>query len=89
MAINSQLLKSIIMKYDKTQAALADSMRISLSCLNAKINETDSREFKQNEIAFIRDRYNLSESELIEVFFAPEVSKKDTFNNAATQPYSE
>ena len=69
------------MKNDKTQAVLADYMGISLSALNAKINEADGREFKQNEIIFIRDRYGLSEQELIAVFFSPEVSEKDTQDN--------
>ena len=74
MAINTQLLKSYIVRNDKTQNVLADSMGISLSCLNAKINETYGREFKQREIAFIRDRYKLNESEMVKIFFNTEVS---------------
>ena len=69
MAIDKQLLKAQIMKNDKTQAALAKSMGISLSCLNAKINEADGREFKQGEITYIKDRYNLTDQEMMDIFF--------------------
>ena len=57
--MNSQLLKGIITANDGSQAVLAEAMGLSLSRLNAKINETNA-EFTQSEIAFIRDRYGLS-----------------------------
>lgn len=66
--MNSQLLKSYIMRYDGTQEKLAKAMGISLSRLNAKINETDA-EFNQGEIRFIKMRYNLSDEEVSNVFF--------------------
>ena len=66
--MNSQLLKSYIMRYDGTQEKLAKAMGISLSRLNAKINETDA-EFNQGEIRFIKTRYNLSDEEVSNVFF--------------------
>jgi len=78
MAINKQLLKAHIIKNDTTQANLAESMGISLSALNAKINEAFGRDFRQSEITFIRDRYKLTEQEVMEIFFTIEVSKKDT-----------
>jgi len=66
------------MRNDGTQEMLAKKMGISLSCLNAKINETGNREFRQSEISFIRDRYDLSEQEVVEIFFGAKVSKEDT-----------
>ena len=66
--MNSKLLKEIIKAKDRSQSVLADAMGISLSRLNAKINETKA-EFTQSEIAFIRDRYNLTYEEIGTIFF--------------------
>ncbi len=66
--MNSQLLKGIIKIHDGSQSVLANAMGLSLSRLNAKINETGA-EFSQSEIAFIRDRYNLSKLEVTDIFF--------------------
>ena len=66
--MNSQLLKGLIKAYDGTQAQLADNLGISLSRLNAKINETGA-EFGQKEIATIRDRYKLTDEQVVNIFF--------------------
>lgn len=66
--MKSQLLKGLIRSKDGTQSVLADAMGLSLSRLNAKINETNA-EFSQTEIAFIRDRYKLSDSQVADIFF--------------------
>ncbi len=66
--MNSQLLKGYITSNDGSQSVLADAMGISLSRLNAKINETGA-EFTQSEIAFIRDRYKLNKSAVTDIFF--------------------
>lgn len=71
--MNSQKLKGIIKMYDGSQSVLADAMGLSLSRLNAKINETNA-EFTQSEIAFIRDRYKLSKSDVTDIFFTTKVS---------------
>lgn len=71
--MNSQLLKGFIKMHDGSQSVLADAMGLSLSRLNAKINETGA-EFSQTEIAFIRDRYGLSSSEITDIFFNEKVS---------------
>ena len=65
--MNSQLLKGLIKMHDGSQSVLADAMGLSLSRLNAKINET-SAEVSQNEIIFIRDRYKLSPEQVSDVF---------------------
>lgn len=72
--MNSSLLKSYIVRYDGTQESLSEAMGISLSRLNAKINHTGGADFSQSEIAFIRDRYKLSNKDVCEIFFAKNVS---------------
>jgi hypothetical protein len=67
--LNKTLLKSFIVRYDKTQLNLARAMGISLSRLNAKINESNGAEFTQSEICFIRDRYYLSNRDVNNIFF--------------------
>ncbi|MDO4870391.1 MAG: hypothetical protein Q4A65_08930 [Bacillota bacterium] len=51
--MNSKLLKEIIKAKDGSQSVLADAMGISLSRLNAKINETKA-EFTQSEIVLVK-----------------------------------
>lgn len=71
--MNKQMLKGLIIANDGNQSTLAEAMGISLSRLNAKINETGA-EFSQSEIAFIRDRYKLNKTQVIDIFFTSEVS---------------
>ena len=78
MAMNPNLLKSHIIRVDGSQKNLAIAMGISLSRLNAKINESSDAEFKQGEIDFIKNRYGLSNDEVNAVFFNQKVSNKDT-----------
>ncbi len=72
--MDKQLLKSYIVKYDGKQEILADAMGLSLSRLNAKINETNA-EFMQGEMKFIKERYKLTDGEFIAIFFGNKVSK--------------
>ena len=71
--MNKALLRSAMVKNGDTQKTLADAMGVSLSRLNAKIN-SDNAEFKQTEILFIKQRYNLTAAEVNEIFFADKVS---------------
>lgn len=66
--INVQLLKDIIKEHDETQSVLANAMGLSPSRLSAKINEQNT-EFTLGEIQFIRDRYHLTNTQLVEIFF--------------------
>ena len=66
--INVQLLKDIIKEHDETQSVLANAMGMSPSRLSAKINEQNA-EFTLGEIQFIRDRYHLTNTQLVEIFF--------------------
>ena len=60
-------LRIHMVKYGDTQETLANAMNISLSRLNAKIN-CNGAEFTQNEILFIKQRYNLSASDVDAIF---------------------
>ena len=71
--MDSRKLKGIIIANDGNQAALATAMGISLSRLNAKINETNAT-FTRDEIEFIRNRYNLTRKQLVDIFFTDNVS---------------
>lgn len=67
--MNKQALKGLIVLNDGKQEVLAAAMGMSLSRLNAKINETDA-EFSKSEIQFIRDRYKLSRKQVMDIFFS-------------------
>lgn len=68
--MNSSLLKSYMTKYGDTQVLLAKFLGISVTRLNAKINETHGAEFNQGEIAKIIKRYSLTPAEYTAIFFA-------------------
>lgn len=66
--MDAQRLKGLIVANDGNQITLAEAMGMSLSSLNAKINETGT-EFNKTEIQFIRDRYRLSKKDVFDIFF--------------------
>lgn len=70
--VNKRKLKAAIMAGDGTQQNLAEAMGISLSNLSLRIN--GHVEFKAGEIAFIRDRYDLTDEDVCQIFFAEKVS---------------
>lgn len=59
--------------FGDTQQILAEALGMSLSRLNAKINEIDGAQFRQKEIAFFRNRWHLTPEEVDQIFFAPKV----------------
>ena len=71
--MNKNALKGLIVFHDGKQEVLAEAMGLSLSRLNAKINETDA-EFTKSEIEFIRDRYKMSRKQVMDIFFSTSVS---------------
>jgi len=70
--VNSNLLKSVIVKHGDTQEKLAEAMGLAVSALNLRIN--GHIEFRRNEINFIKHRYNLTSAEVDEIFFEELVS---------------
>jgi hypothetical protein len=60
-----------------TNASLAKFLGITEQSLSNKINENRT-EFKQGEIAMIKERYNLDADMVDQIFFAELVSNLDT-----------
>ncbi len=71
--MNGSLLKSIMVLNNDTIGDLADFLGISPQSVSYKINEKvihkKKIEFKQGEIAKIKDRYNLSAEQVEAIFF--------------------
>ena len=68
-AMNKQLLRSIIVLNQDTYATLAEYLQISERSFTSKINE-DGTEFKQSEISKIKEKYSLSDEEVVKIFFS-------------------
>ena len=70
--VDTRRLKAVIMLHDGNQQALADAIGLSRGNLSLRIN--NHKEFTNREITFIRNRYDLSDSETALIFFAEKVS---------------
>lgn len=68
--MNKNMLVSKMKLFGDNQIDLANALGISLTRLNAKINETDGAQFVQCEMAIIKFRYNLTPDEVDQIFFA-------------------
>ena len=66
--MNSSMLRSVMVLHGDTNKALAEALGITAQSLSDKINERGT-EFKQGEIAKIRDRYGLSADQVENIFF--------------------
>lgn len=78
--MNTVLFKIQMTKNHDNQTKLAEDMGLAQSALSMRINGKIG--FRQNEINFIRKRYNLSDQETVDIFFAEEVSALDTKEGA-------
>ena len=78
--MNTAMLKAVMVQNGDTQTKLAKEMNMVQSALSARIN--GHVEMRQNEMNFIRKRYNLSDEMTALIFFSEEVSKKDTTKGA-------
>lgn len=67
--MNGIMLKSIMVLHGDTIADLAKYLDISPQSVSGKINERGT-EFKQGEIAAIKERYNLSAAQVEAIFFS-------------------
>lgn len=70
--MNSDLLRSVIVKNGDTQTKLAEAMGLQVSALSQRIN--GRIDFRRNEIKFIKKRYDLSCKEIDDIFFNELVS---------------
>jgi plasmid maintenance system antidote protein VapI len=66
--MNKNLLNSFMAKKGETQNDMATLLGISLSRVNAKINENGAQ-FNQTEIALLKKHYNLSPVDIDLIFF--------------------
>lgn len=69
MKMNKNMFVSKMKLYGDNQTALAEGIGLSVQRLNAKINETGGAEFTQGEIQRIKERYNLTNDEVNDIFF--------------------
>ena len=67
--MNSNLLKSVMVLHGDTISSLAKYLGITEQSLSNKIKENGT-EFKQGEMAKIRDRYDLTAEQITQIFFA-------------------
>lgn len=68
--MNTNMFKSKMKLHGDTNANLAEAIGLSAQRLSAKINETGGAEFTQGEIQKIKERYNLTNDETDNIFFA-------------------
>lgn len=66
--MNSKLFRSFMVLNNDTNKTLASYLNISEQSVCNKINENGT-EFKQGEIAMIKERYNLTAEQLRDIFF--------------------
>lgn len=66
--MNKAKLKSVMALHGDTNKDLAELLGISEQSISCKINENGT-EFKQGEIAKIKDKYCLSPAEVDAIFF--------------------
>lgn len=64
--MNTKLLRSKMVLFGDTSYSLAQALDISPQAFSLKLN--GEREFKQEEIKIIQDRYNLSPDEVVDIF---------------------
>lgn len=67
--MNRELLRSIMVLHGENNRDLAELLDITEQSVSGKINENKT-EFKQGEIAKIRDHYNLTAEQVTAIFFA-------------------
>ena len=72
--MNKALLKSKMALYSDTGRTLAEALEIAEPTFSAKLNGYNGAEFTQKEIAAIRERYKLTDEEIVAIFFAEMVS---------------
>ena len=71
--VNSAKLRSIMVLHGDTNKDLAKHLGITEQSVSNKINENGT-EFRQGEIAKIKEKYNLSADEVEDIFFDSIVS---------------
>ncbi len=68
--LNKNLLKSKMALFGDNGNSIAAALGITPQSFSGKINEKNGAEFTQKEIELMKQRYNLTNDEVIEIFFA-------------------
>lgn len=71
--MNGLKLRSIMVMHGHTNKDLAELLGISEQSVSNKINERGT-EFRQGEIAKIKEKYNLTAEQVEDIFFDSKVS---------------
>ena len=66
--IDQKLLNSKIALYGDNNETLAKALDLSPQRLSAKKNTTNGAVFTQREIQIIKERYNLTDAEVVQIF---------------------
>jgi len=67
--MDKNLLRSKMMLRGEKDGHLSTALGLSRQGFCAKINGTKGSQFTQNEIKYIIDRYDISDSEIRDIFF--------------------
>lgn len=67
--MNSKLLRSFMVLHGDTNKKLSEFLGLSEQIVCKKINDNGA-EFKQGEIAMIKDRYSLTPEQVDNIFFS-------------------
>lgn len=67
--MNKNKLRSVMVLYGDTNKSMAEYLGISEKSFSDKINETGT-EFRQSEINAIRNKYSLTDADVVDIFFA-------------------
>lgn len=67
--MNGKLLRSLMILHGDTNVQIANYLGITEQSFSNKINENGTQ-FKQSEIAMIKNRYNLDADMVDKIFFA-------------------
>ena len=70
MKVNLNLLNSKMALYGDNNESLARVLNLSPQRVSAKKNSTNGAEFTQSEIQIIKERYNLTDKEVVEIFLS-------------------
>lgn len=67
--MNKNLLRSKLALAGDTYESLADFLGLAKNTVTRKINESHGAEFTQSEISMMKERYSLTDAEVIDIFF--------------------
>lgn len=76
--MNKKKLRAEMALYGDNYESLSKFLGIAVQTLGNKVNRYKGAQFTQSEIIQIRERYNLTDNEVVEIFFDTDVSKNDT-----------